>query len=244
MSTLSPRTNAPAPRARPTRNRSISGLAMLTMVGSLSVALAVPAGAIPRDDETTTDETTTDETTTDETTTSETTTNTKKKSKRVGKVRDIACAPHVFFRVRSLQPRNFFIPRTRFIDGPGGEMTVSVTREHEVRAFIETENEKLKSITTDDVVRQLRQMLLPHLEVRHMVFVGHDYTQKISKGMYGNMWYRVFGYRVGWSAWQRLDNCRQVRVNTGIANIPSRVEGWRYWETKHPMFKGRILSSK
>ncbi|MCA2183673.1 hypothetical protein [Nonomuraea cavernae] len=216
---------------------------MLTTVGSLSVTLAVPAGAVPRDDETS--ETTRTDTTTSETTaTDTTTTGGKKKSKRLGKVRDVACAPHVFFKVRSLQPRNFFIPRTRFIDGPGGEMTVSVTREHEVRAFIETENEKLKSITTDDVVRQLRQMLLPHLEVRHMVFVGHDYTQKISKGMYGNMWYRVFGYRVGWSAWQRLDNCRQVRVTTGIANIPSRVEGWRYWETKHPMFKGRILSRK
>ncbi|MEU8247825.1 hypothetical protein [Nonomuraea sp. NPDC048916] len=224
MSTLSRRTNAPAPRARPASNRSIRGLAMLTVAGSLSVSLAMPAAASPPDDETPTD--------------------IKKKSKAVGRVRDVACAPHVFFRVRSLQPRNFFIPRTRFIDGPGGQMTVSVTREHEVRAFIETENEKLKSVTIDDVVKQLRQMLLPHLEVRHMVFIGHDYTQKISKGMYGNMWYRVFGYRVGWSAWQQLDNCRKVRVTAGIANIPARVEGWRYWETKHPMFQGRLLSRK
>lgn len=154
------------------------------------------------------------------------------------------CRPRTFFKINQLSPRNFFIPRTRFIDGPGGSMTVSVTREHEVLAFLETENEWSKSITTGDLVRNLRRMGLPHLEERHMVFTGHEYTQKISHGMYGNMWYRVYGYRVGWSAWAVLGTCRHVKITTGIANVPARVEGWRYWETKHPMFKGRQLSAK
>ncbi|WP_143590274.1 hypothetical protein [Thermoactinospora rubra] len=144
------------------------------------------------------------------------------------------------------------MPRTRFIDGPGGSMTVSVTREHEVLAYLETLKvrslEKSLQLTKDDVVKTLVQSLsksgLPHLEERHMVFTGHEYSREISKGMYGNMWYRVLGYRIGWSAWRVLGTCKLVPVGRGIANVPSRVEGWRYWETKRPMFRGRVLSPK
>lgn len=158
---------------------------------------------------------------------------------------DGRCNPRFFYKVHRLSPRNFFVPRTRFIDGPGGSMTVSVTREHEVLAFLETEKERQRTWTdVHDVVRNLRRMGLPHLEERHMVFTGHEYTQEISKGKYGNMWYRVLGYRVGWSSWRVLGTCRHVEVDRGIANVPSRVEGWRYWETKHPKFKGRMISFK
>ncbi|MFI7700497.1 hypothetical protein [Nonomuraea sp. NPDC049480] len=248
------------------------------------------------------------------------------------------CGPRIFFKRKYLSPRNFFVPRTRFIDGPGGSMKVRVEREHEVKAYLLTENEKQKIVrdergtqtttekgtqttaekgtetttergaettaekgkeitkertveipadmateteratkttaesetaaaaesetdsasksetdsanksetgfTTKEVVRVLRRMGLPQLEQRHKVFVGHEYTQEISKGMYGNMWYRVFGYRIGWSAWSVLRTCRHVEITSGIANVPARVEGWRYWETRHPMFKGRRLSLK
>ncbi|MEV0160507.1 hypothetical protein AB0M50_01250 [Nonomuraea fuscirosea] len=158
------------------------------------------------------------------------------------------CRPRTFFRIHQMSPRNFYLPRTRYIDGPGGSMTVSVTREAEITAFLETENEKgkdfSKTIDTKTVVDHLRRLGLPHLEERHMVFSGHEYTKEISDGMYGNMWYRVFGYRVGWSAWSVLGTCERNKVAAGIASVPSRVEGWRYWETKHPMFKRRKLSVK
>ncbi|MEV4839958.1 hypothetical protein AB0K05_36015 [Nonomuraea sp. NPDC049486] len=157
---------------------------------------------------------------------------------------DATCESRVFFKIHRLSPRNFYIPRTRFIDGPGGTMTVSVTREHEVLAFLETESEKQISLTTGDVVRNLRRLGIPHLEERHMVFAGHEYTREVSKGMYGNMRYRVFGYRVGWSAWSVLGTCRHRLIDRGIANVPAKVEGWRYWETKHPKYHGRILSLK
>ncbi|MFG1699887.1 hypothetical protein [Nonomuraea sp. NPDC049309] len=157
-----------------------------------------------------------------------------------------------------MSPRNFFVPRTRYIDGPGGSITVSVTREHEIVAFLETENEKTKTLSkafdldkpgdtgpdTKTVVASIRRLGLPHLQERHKVFTGHDYRREISDGMYGNMWYRVLGYRIGWSAWSVLGTCERHRVATGIANVPSRVEGWRYWETRHPKFRGRILSKK
>ncbi|MDX3105298.1 hypothetical protein [Nonomuraea angiospora] len=165
------------------------------------------------------------------------------------------CSPHLFFKVHTLSPRNFFLPRTNYVDGPGGTVTASVTREHEVRAFLETENERAFDIETErpegvnaaNLIRQLRhfrRMGLPHLEERHMVFTGHEYSREITKGMYGHLWYRVFGYRVGWSAWRVMGTCRDVRVASGYANIPARVEGWRYWETKYPTFKHRRLPWK
>ncbi|MGW0808713.1 hypothetical protein [Nonomuraea sp. NPDC002799] len=158
------------------------------------------------------------------------------------------CSPRTFYKVHRVSPRNFFLPRTRYIDGPGGSMSVSVTREHEVLAFLETEREKQTplfhdqlSFTPTDVISHLRKLGLPHLEERHMVYTGHEYTREVSRGMYGNMWYRVFGYRIGWSAWSVVGTCRHRKIATGIANVPARVEGWRYWETKHPMYKNRRL---
>ncbi|MEV6155183.1 hypothetical protein AB0L53_33070 [Nonomuraea sp. NPDC052129] len=166
------------------------------------------------------------------------------------------CEPGTFVRAHSLRPHNFFIPRTRYTDGPGGSMTVSVHHEYEVLAFVEADKIKTKSVTdsvaktigstvtTEDILRALTREVTPHLEKRHMIFTGHDYTQNISKGKYGNMWYRVFGYRIGWGQWARLHNCAEVRIATGIADIPSRIEGWRYWETDHPIFRGHKLSDK
>lgn len=157
---------------------------------------------------------------------------------------DRRCKPRLFYKIHRLSPRNFFVPRTRFIDGPGGSMTASVEREAEVLAYVETASERERSVTTDDLVRSLRRAGVPHLEQRHMVLTGHSYTREVSKGMYGNMWYRVFGYRIGWSSWSVLGTCRRIKVASGIANVPARVEGWRYWETKHPQYKGRQLSPR
>ncbi|MFB9526798.1 hypothetical protein [Nonomuraea roseola] len=200
-------------------------MVMLATAGSLSLALVTPlssaANAASRDAG-------------DETVTSASATATDKRR----------CKPRLLYKIHRLSPRNFFVPRTRFIDGPGGEMTATVEREAEVLAYVETGSEREKAVTTGDLVRILRRAGVPHLEQRHMVLTGHSYTREISKGMYGNMWYRVFGYRIGWSSWSVLGSCRQIRVSSGIANVPARVEGWHYWETKHPQYKGRVLSPR
>jgi hypothetical protein len=132
-------------------------------------------------------------------------------------------------------------------------MNVSVNRQHRVYAEIELEQEKRFEkereieITRGQVVRRLRDRLArrrfnsPLLAEEYIVETGHQYTQPITKGMYGNMWYRVFGYRAAFTAWRRVTSCDVRPVAAGIANVPARVEGWKYWETKYPMFKGRRL---
>lgn len=154
------------------------------------------------------------------------------------------CKPRSFFRFHSFRPRNFFVPRTRFIDGPGGTMTVSVTRQHRVYAEMEIERERIGEIDRDELIRQLRNLVNPLLAEEYIVETGHEYAREITDGKYGNMWYRVFGYRVGFSAWRELYSCRVRKVAAGVANVPARVEGWRYWETDHPMYKGRRLSRR
>ncbi|MEU4223027.1 hypothetical protein AB0F17_01925 [Nonomuraea sp. NPDC026600] len=245
MFTHTPKTDATAIPTQPARRRrSAKGLMTLAVAGSLSVALAGtttnPAFANgptpdPRDRHHFLDH----------------------KLREPVLVGDGGgCEAGTFIRVHSLRPHNFFIPRTRYTDGPGGEMTVSVHHEFEVLAFVEADKNRFVShrrsddtavrnvVTTDEIVRAVNLEVTPHLEKRHMIFTGHDYTQTISDGKYGNMWYRVFGYRVHWGQWARLHNCSEVRVGTGIASIPSRIEGWRYWETDHPQFRGRLLSDK
>lgn len=154
------------------------------------------------------------------------------------------CKPRSFFRFHSFRPRNFFVPRTRFIDGPGGTMTVSVTRQHRVYAEMEIERERIGEIDRDELIRQLRNMVNPLLAEEYIVETGHEYVQEITDGKYGNMWYRVFGYRVGFSAWRQVYSCRVRKIAAGVASVPARVEGWRYWETDHPMYKGRRLSRR
>ena len=154
------------------------------------------------------------------------------------------CTPRSFFRFHSFRPRNFFVPRTRFIDGPGGTMTVSVVRQHRVYAELEVDREKISEIDRGELIRQLRNLVGPLLAEEYIVETGHEYVQEITDGKYGNMWYRVFGYRVGFSAWRQVYNCRVRKITAGVANVPARVEGWRYWETDHPKYKGRRLSKR
>ncbi|MEV4751115.1 hypothetical protein AB0K21_32525 [Streptosporangium sp. NPDC049248] len=123
-------------------------------------------------------------------------------------------------------------------------MAATVVRQHRVYAEMEIEREKVSEIETGKLIRQLRNDVNPLLADEHIVETGHEYTREISDGMYGNLWYRVFGYRVSFTAWRQVYNCRVRKVTAGIANIPARVEGWRYWETRHPMFGGRRLSDR
>ncbi|OUC96023.1 hypothetical protein, partial [Streptosporangium minutum] len=58
-------------------------------------------------------------------------------------------SPRNFFRFHDFEPRNFFVPRTHFIDGPGGSMTATVRRQHRVYFEVEIEREKGSEIDRD-----------------------------------------------------------------------------------------------
>lgn len=163
------------------------------------------------------------------------------------------CTPGSFFTINSFRPKNFFIPRTQTIDGPGGSVTASVRRQHRVYFEVEFELEKNlekqreAQVTKDkllDIFRRLvrlRNNMNPLIAEEHIVEVGHEYTHPITDGMYGHLWYRVFGYRLGFTQWFRVSSCGVHRVTAGVASVPARVEGWKYWETEHPTFQGHRI---
>ncbi|GAA3424112.1 hypothetical protein ACWDUI_20700 [Streptosporangium sandarakinum] len=166
---------------------------------------------------------------------------------------DDICRPRFLFRIDQFHPRNFFLARTHFIDGPGGSVTATVTRQHRVYYEVEFEREKIQHrlraleitrgprLDREEVLRLIRNNLNPLIAEEYIVEAGHEYTHEISDDMYGHLWYRVFGYRVGFSAWFRTSTCRFHKVVAGIANVPARVEGWKYWETSRPVFHGHVL---
>ena len=281
MSTPNSRMDSAGTRTRPKDGRSYKGLATLTLAGSLSVTLAatLSASAVASQPDTplspkgqayapTTSRLLPTPTPTSTSTPTSTPTSTARANSgatitRNGRRR--LCRPKIFFKFHYAHPKNFFVPRTRFIDGPGGEMNVSVNRQHRVYAEIELEHEfqpeverrkdltNEREVTAGDVVTRanvvrsarrlfrIRDMDSPLLAEEYIVETGHQYTQPITAGMYGNMWYRVFGYRLGFTAWRRVTTCETHRITAGIANVPARVEGWKYWETKYPMFRGHRL---
>ncbi len=237
MFTPHPQMDATVARNRPKRRRPSKGVAMATLAGSLSVALGATlcsaTGSLASAN------------------VQPTASPTPSPTATIPTLRQEAhrkCRPRSLFRFHHFKPINFFVPRTRFIDGPGGTMTANVRRQFRVYFEVEIEREKQseinRTVLQEELLRRLRNNVNPLLAEEHIVEAGHLYTQAISPGMYGNLWYRVFGYRVGWSTWKELEDCSVNKVATGIANVPARVEGWRYWETKHPMFHGRQLSEK
>lgn len=213
-----------------------------------------------------------------------------------------SCKIASFYKIDRFKRRNFYIPGTRYVDGPGGVMRVWVMRAYTVRAEfeiedwheregrrtrfgpagprdapaevtreVEVERERergsarrrasgadgdgadgedevtrvSKVIVKDgratltrgdqrELVRAIRHMVSPLISDDHTVEVGHEYTRQISKGKYGHVRYRVFGYRVGFSKWWRGDDCRVHWAASGVAGVPARVEGWVYRESKRP----------
>ncbi|WP_162642261.1 hypothetical protein [Streptosporangium sp. 'caverna'] len=273
MSTPNSRMDSAGTRTRPKDGRSYKGLATLTLAGSLSVTLAatLSASAVASpslDGQASAPVSSRLQPTPTPTPTVTVTARSTSTANLTGNRHRRICRPKIFFRFHYARPRNFFVPRTRFIDGPGGEMNVSVNRQHRVYAEIELEHEfnpeverneestREREVTSDDVVNRanvvraarrlfrIRDMDSPLLAEEYIVETGHQYTQPITAGMYGNMWYRVFGYRMGFTAWHRVTTCDAYKITAGIANVPARVEGWKYWETTHPMFRGHRLWDK
>jgi mRNA-degrading endonuclease RelE of RelBE toxin-antitoxin system len=136
--------------------------------------------------------------------------------------------------VEFANPRYFYIPRTHYVDGPGGTMKVWVKEWHTVKFEVHLEREVQTEFKMRDFLARVRKMINQEITEEHTVETGHEYQVHIKNKKYGNMRYRVFGYRIGFQQWRVLDNCGMLKVVSGIASVPTRKEGWQYWETNRP----------
>jgi hypothetical protein len=144
------------------------------------------------------------------------------------------CEVRSFYKIRTNSSRDFWIPGTHFVDGPGGEMKVWLEREHTVETSLLLEKEARLEFDFNSFIAEVRKMVSPIITTRIRVELGHEYLRPVSKGKYGHMRYRVFGYKIGFWHWRQYGNCSIRFVGSGLANLPTRKQGWKYWETKKP----------
>ena len=121
-----------------------------------------------------------------------------------------------------------------FPGGPGGKIKVWVEREHNVETTLLLEKEARIQFDFKSFLEEVRKMVSPIITTRLRVELGHEYQRRIRKGMYGHMRYRVFGYKVSFWQWRQFGNCSLRFVGTGLADIPTTKQGWKYRETKGP----------
>ncbi|MGP3984216.1 hypothetical protein [Streptomyces sp. KR80] len=128
--------------------------------------------------------------------------------------------------------KNYHVPSwwngTKYKDGPGGTMSVSVTKSGTITAEMTVGAEsELKA-----VVAKAKVSVSAKVGGSVSVTTGHTYTHEISKNKYGHLQYGSWGYKVSWTKYRSTGNgCGGIKIASGKATLPSSETGWKYWET-------------
>lgn len=129
--------------------------------------------------------------------------------------------------------KNYHVPSwwngTSYKDGPGGSMTVSVTKagtlSMEVSAGAESE--------ASAVLAKAKVSVSVKVVGSVTITTGHTYSHEISSHKYGHLQYGSWGYKITWKKLRRKGNgCGSpTLVKSGTATLPTKETGWKYWET-------------
>ncbi|MGW3723851.1 hypothetical protein [Streptomyces sp. NPDC000851] len=117
---------------------------------------------------------------------------------------------------------------TKYKDGPGGKMTVSVTKSGTITGEVTVGAEG----ELDAVVAKAKASISAKISVSVGVTTGHTYSHDISRNKYGHLQYGSWGYKVTWEKYRASGNgCDGVKIGSGKATLPTKETGWKYWET-------------
>jgi hypothetical protein len=144
------------------------------------------------------------------------------------------CEVRSIYKIITNRSRDFWIPGTHFVDGPGGAIKVWVEREHHVETSLLIEKEARLQFDFNSFVAEVRKMVSPIIITRIRVELGHEFARRIRKGRYGHVRYRVFGYKIGFRQWRQFGDCSIRFAGSGLAFFPTSKQGWKYWETRSP----------
>ncbi|MEU3957390.1 hypothetical protein AB0F45_34690 [Streptomyces achromogenes] len=129
--------------------------------------------------------------------------------------------------------KNYHVPSwwngTSYKDGPGGSMTVSVTKAGTVGMEISAGAEA----EADAVLAKVKASVSVKVVGSVTITTGHTYSHTISSRKYGHLQYGSWGYKVSWKKWRRRGSgCGSpTLVTSGTATLPTKETGWKYWET-------------
>ncbi|MEU6220928.1 hypothetical protein ABZ845_25995 [Streptomyces sp. NPDC047022] len=126
----------------------------------------------------------------------------------------------------------YFVPSwwngTEYKDGPGGSMTVSVTKAGTISASVTGSAE----FSAGAIIAKAKTSVSATIGASFAITVGHQYSHDIARSKYGHLQYGSWGYKVSWAKYHTSgDGCRAVKAATGTATLPTKSVGWKYWET-------------
>ncbi|MEV6739379.1 hypothetical protein AB0N14_21585 [Streptomyces sp. NPDC051104] len=117
---------------------------------------------------------------------------------------------------------------TKYKDGPGGTMTVSVTKSGTISSEMTVGAESEMSA----VIAKAKVSVSAKIAGSVSVTTGHTYSRNISNNKYGHLQYGSWGYKVSWVKYRSSGNgCDGVKLASGQATLPTSETGWKYWET-------------
>ncbi|MEV2227680.1 hypothetical protein AB0H69_03710 [Streptomyces phaeochromogenes] len=139
--------------------------------------------------------------------------------------------PSTWYRITS--KKAYHIPSwwngTKYKDGPGGTMSVVVTK----GGTITGEFTGTAEFEAGRIIAKAKASVSLKIGASVTITTGHTYTREISKNKYGHLQYGAWGYKVGWKKYRASGNgCDGVEISRGTATLPTKETGWKYWETK------------
>ncbi|MFG2968370.1 MULTISPECIES: hypothetical protein [unclassified Streptomyces] len=131
--------------------------------------------------------------------------------------------------------KNYFIKSwwngTHLKDGPGGTITVSVTKSGTLSATASASTD----VSVKAIVAKAKVSVSASVTASVSVTVGHQFSHDITKGKYGNAQYGSWGYKVAFTkkkvSYNGYGYC-STHTSHGTAILPTTATGWKYWETK------------
>ena len=129
--------------------------------------------------------------------------------------------------------KNYHVPSwwngTKFKDGPGGTMNVSVTKSGTISLEVTGTGEW----SAGALLAKAKTSISVKVAGSVTVATGHTYSHDISRNKYGHLQYGSWGYKTTWKRWRSGSgsSCDTVEIAHGSATIPTSETGWKYWET-------------
>ncbi|MEU9157163.1 hypothetical protein AB0D59_43130 [Streptomyces sp. NPDC048417] len=118
---------------------------------------------------------------------------------------------------------------TKYKDGPGGTMKVSVTKGGTISLEISGSGEW----SAGAILAKAKTTISVKVAGSVTITTGHEYSHEIPRNKYGHLQYGSWGYKITWKKYRSGGRSCDTRVELahGNATLPTTETGWKYWET-------------
>ncbi|MGW7042399.1 hypothetical protein ACWGDT_06710 [Streptomyces avermitilis] len=143
----------------------------------------------------------------------------------------ICSGPQTWIEIAS--KKNYHVPSwwngTKYKDGPGGDMTVVVTKSGTITAEVTG----TVGAEANMVIAAAKSSVSYKIAGSVQITTGHTYSHNIARHKYGHLQYGSWGYKVTWEKYRRKGNgCNGgTLIDSGTATLPTKETGWKYRET-------------